>query len=325
MFITLIFSRSILAVSSSSWLGAWIGLELNILSFVPLIIEQKNSSTNEFALKYFLVQVLASSLFIILCLTNTFLFFSFSIFSSQIFNFLVIPLIIKLGAAPFQTWFIILINSLNWWKALLLATWQKIAPLFILTYLNLRSIILTIIILISLFTGSLGGFSQTTFQKIFAFSSITHLGWFFSTIIISKHLLIFYFSLYIFINTILFIVIFIINTFYFNQNLALNTNPSLTIGILSLRGLPPFWGFIPKWIVIQHIIFINQIFLTLVLIISTLINLIFYIRLIINYSLLSTLTMKWLSPDSPISSSMMLNLMFIITVLSLILFNFILF
>lgn len=326
MFIILTFSRSILAISSSSWLGAWIGLELNILSFVPLIIEQKNSSTNEFALKYFLVQALASSLFIILCVTNTFLFFSFSIFNSQIFNFLVIPLIIKLGAAPFQTWFIILINSLNWWKALLLATWQKIAPLFILTYLNLRSIIITIIILISLFTGSLGGFSQTTFQKIFAFSSVTHLGWFFSAIIISKHLLIFYFSLYIFMNTILFIVIFIINTFYFNQNLTLNSNPSLTIGILSLRGLPPFWGFIPKWIVIQHIIFSNQIFLTLILITSALINLIFYIRLIINYSLLSTLTIKWLSPDFSLTpSTIIINLIFIITVLSLVLFNFMLF
>nr|UGS80412.1 NADH dehydrogenase subunit 2 [Lachesilla rufa] len=326
LFMILTFSSSILAISSSSWLGAWMGLELNMLSFVPLMIEQKNSSTNEFALKYFLVQALASSLFIMLCVTNTFLFFSFSIFNSQIFNFLVIPLMIKLGAAPFQTWFIMLMNSLNWWKALLLATWQKIAPLFILTYLNLSSMMITMMMLISLFTGSLAGFSQTTFQKIFAFSSVTHLGWFFSAMMISKHLLIFYFSLYMFMNTILFMVMFMMNTFYFNQNLTLNSNPSLTMGILSLSGLPPFWGFIPKWMVMQHMIFSNQLFLTLILITSALINLIFYIRLIINYSLLSTLTMKWLSPDfSLIPSTIMINLMFMMTVLSLVLFNFMLF
>nr|UGS80425.1 NADH dehydrogenase subunit 2 [Lachesilla sp. Lasp7Q] len=327
LFLTLTFSSSILAISSSSWLGAWMGLELNMLSFVPLMIEQKNSSTNEFALKYFLVQALASSMFIMLCVVNTFLFFSFSIFNSQIFNFLVIPLMIKLGAAPFQTWFIMLMNSLNWWKALLLATWQKIAPLFILTYLNLSPVLLTMMLLISLFTGSLGGFSQTTFQKIFAFSSVTHLGWLFSSMMASTHLLFFYFSLYIFMNTILFLSMFLMNSFFFNQNLALNSNPSLMMGILSLSGLPPFWGFIPKWMVIQHMILSNQMFLAFILIASALVNLIFYVRLIINYSLLSSLSLKWLPWNyfSSSSNSTPLNLMLSMTITSLVLFNFMLF
>nr|UGS80464.1 NADH dehydrogenase subunit 2 [Lachesilla texcocana] len=326
LFLMLTFFSSILAVSSASWFSTWMGLELNMLSFIPLMIEQKNSSTNESALKYFLVQAMASSLFIMLCVTNTFLFFSFSFFNSQITTFLVIPLMIKLGAAPFQTWFIMLMNKLNWWKAVLLATWQKIAPLFILTYLNLNYNIIMIIALISLFTGSMSGFSQTTFQKIFAFSSVTHLGWFFSSMLVSTHLLVFYFSFYTFMNTILFMLMFSMNMFHFNQNLALKNNPAFTMGVLSLSGLPPFWGFIPKWMVIQHMIFTSQMFLAFMLIMSALVNLIFYIRLITNYSLLSSLSLKWTIMNQSTNPSIFLTtVMFMMTISCLVLFNLLLF
>nr|UGS80399.1 NADH dehydrogenase subunit 2 [Lachesilla punctata] len=326
LFSTLTGFSSIIAISSSSWLGAWMGLELNMLSFVPLMIEQKNSSSNESPLKYFLVQAMASSIFLMLCLTNTFLFYSFSIFDTPILNFLAIPLMMKLGAAPFHSWFIMLMNKLNWWKALLLATWQKIAPLFIFNYLNLNFYIIVVLAIISLVTGSITGFSQTSFQKIFAFSSVTHLGWFFSSMLISKQLLVFYFSFYSFMNTILFLIMFWLNSFHFNQILSVSNNPSLTIGALSLSGLPPFWGFIPKWMVIQHLILSSNMTLALILIASALVNLSFYLRLTINFSLLSSLTHKWLpEPQFTTPSVTLTSIMLLMTTFSLILFNLMLF
>lgn len=50
-----------IAVSSSSWYVCWIGLELNLLSFTPLIVATKNSYCSDSAFKYFLVQAMGSA------------------------------------------------------------------------------------------------------------------------------------------------------------------------------------------------------------------------------------------------------------------------
>jgi NADH-ubiquinone oxidoreductase chain 2 len=42
-------------VSSNSWLGAWIGLEINLISFVPLMSNIKNMYNTEASLKYIIV------------------------------------------------------------------------------------------------------------------------------------------------------------------------------------------------------------------------------------------------------------------------------
>nr|UGS80438.1 NADH dehydrogenase subunit 2 [Lachesilla sp. LaspGHN] len=323
LFMILIFSSSILSVSSSSWLGVWMGLELNMLSFIPLLIEQKNSLSNEVGLKYFLVQAMASSLFISFSIMNTFWFIPFSIFNPMNFNLLILPLLIKLGAAPFQTWFIMLMNKLNWWKALLLATWQKFTPLVILSYIFMNQIIIIMISSFSLLVGSVGGLTQTSFQKIFAFSSISHLGWIISSLLVSSQLMFLYFVLYTLMNTMLFLFMFLFNTFHFNQNLLNLQSTIFTLSILSLSGLPPFWGFISKWLVIQNLISLNQMLLTFLLIFSALINLIFYLRLITNYSMLSFSSMKWLTDKNKISKTSLM-IFFALNLMGLLMFNFIL-
>nr|UGS80321.1 NADH dehydrogenase subunit 2 [Hemicaecilius mockfordi] len=321
LFLILMFSSSLLAASASSWLIAWMGLELNMLSFIPLLIEQKNSFSNESALKYFLIQAMASSMFIFLSITNTFWFFSFSIFNFQKFNYLLIPLLLKLGAAPFQAWFIMMMQTLNWWKALLLATWQKFAPLAILSYLNLYKSPLILISALSLTVGSLGGLNQTTFQKIFAFSSVSHLGWIFSSLLISKNLFFMYFLFYSFMNIILFTYMYILNFYFFNQNLSSTSHPMFFLGMLSLSGLPPFLGFIPKWMIIQHLTNQNHILMTFILIISALVNLMFYLRLIISASMLNSISLKWMNFKSLKLTTMQIMFTFSITILGLLLFN----
>jgi len=51
----------LISVSSNSWLGAWIGLEINLISFILLMSNIKNMSNTEASLKYIIVQVLASA------------------------------------------------------------------------------------------------------------------------------------------------------------------------------------------------------------------------------------------------------------------------
>nr|UGS80373.1 NADH dehydrogenase subunit 2 [Lachesilla pedicularia] len=325
LFLILTMVSSIFAISTFSWFSAWMGLELNLLSFVPLLIEQKNSSSNESALKYFLVQAMASSLFITLSLMNTFSFFSFSIFDYQNFNLLMIPLIIKLGAAPFHPWFITLMNKLNWYKAFLLATWQKIAPLCIFNYLNLNMNLVMSIAFLSLFVGAIGGLTQTMMQKILAFSSVSHLGWLLTTTLLSKQILSIYFIMYMLMNMLLFTFLYYNNIFHFNQNLSQTQLLCFSIGLLSLSGLPPFIGFLPKWMVVQNLILSKYLILSFILIAATLITLIFYIRLILNFSLLLSSSPKWFiwQTKSNLKMSKLLTFLTVSSMLGLMMFNFI--
>lgn len=192
-------------------------------------------------------------------------------------------LLLKRGTAPFHFWFPNVIEGLSWINSLILITWQKIAPLILISYLNIKSIILTCAI-ISVIVGSLGGLNQTSLRKLISFSSINHLGWILSAIYTRESLWIIYFLFYSFLS---FCLIFIFNNFklyHINQLFSLFFKSkilkfSIILNLLSLGGLPPFLGFLPKWLVIQSTIINNQLFLITVLTVITLITLYFYLRL----------------------------------------------
>lgn len=171
-------------------------------------------------------------------------------------------------------------------------TWQKIAPLILISYCLLPSFF-TVIIALSIIIGSLGGLNQTSLRKIIAFSSINHLGWILAAILLIENLWEIYFSIYTFLS---FSIIYIFHSFklsHINQAFSLFNNAPLIkfclfINLLSLGGLPPFLGFFPKWLIIQSLSINNIIFLIFIIVCITLITLYYYIRIsyasfIINY------------------------------------------
>lgn len=294
IFIFSIFLGTLITISSNSWLGVWIGLEINLLSFIPLIIDLNNLISTEASLKYFLTQAFASSLLlfsiILFIILNN---FQYNLLNIYITILIALPLIIKRGIAPFHFWFPNVIEGISWSIRLILITWQKIAPIIIISYLtNFNFFILFIILSASV--GAIGGLNQTSLRKIIAFSSINHLGWIMSAILFNEYLWLVYFLLYSFITAGLVFILNQFNLFYINQIFSLFTNSSILktnfiVSFLSLAGLPPFLGFLPKWLVIQSLISINQYMLIIVLIIISLITLYFYLRicystLILNYT-----------------------------------------
>lgn len=285
---------TLITISSNSWLGVWIGLEINLLSFIPLIIEQNNLISTEASLKYFLIQAFASSLLlfsiILFFLFNNFLInFSFI----NIYELISLPLIIKRGIAPFHFWFPNVIEGINWISRLILITWQKIAPLIVISYLT-NYFLFVIVIIISTIVGAIGGLNQTSLRKILAFSSINHLGWILAAMLFNEYLWLVYFLIYSFISMGLISLFNQFNLFYINQifsnfTFSRNLKFSFLISFLSLAGLPPFLGFLPKWIVINSLTLIDQYLLTIVLIIISLVTIYFYLRicysaLMLNYS-----------------------------------------
>lgn len=310
-----------ISVSSTNWFTAWIGLELNILSFVPLIINNKNTLSSEAAIKYFLIQASASSIFIFLCIYNSYYNFIYFFFNSPALYLVILPLIIKLGASPFHNWFIIVIQRLDWVMCYLLMTLQKIAPLFLINFLFQKSNLILLFALTSLIVGSIGGLNQTSLNKIMAFSSINHLGWILTTNLLNKYILIIYITFYLFMNLFTLQFLYIKTIFNFNQ-ITHNYNFIIwSIRILSLGGLPPFIGFLPKWMVIQMLILNNFNFTCFILITTALITLIFYLRIIISRVIFTSSIQKWILLYNYNVNTSFVIFLSSLTVLGLILYN----
>nr|QVL29369.1 NADH dehydrogenase subunit 2 [Ceratitis rubivora] len=293
MFFFILMMGTMITISSNSWLGAWMGLEINLLSFIPLMSDNNLMST-EASLKYFLTQALASAVLlfaIIMMYLNNFPITE----NNSMFNNLIISssLLLKSGAAPFHFWFPNVMEGLSWINALILMTWQKIAPLMLISYISQNDFII-LVILSSTIIGSLGGLNQTSLRKLMAFSSINHLGWMLAAMQASESMWLTYFSFYSFLS---FSLIFMFNNlkmFHINQlfNSFFNSKTLkfiLFLNLLSLGGLPPFIGFLPKWLVIQLLVNNSQYFLMTMMTVMTLITLFFYLRLcfaafMLNYS-----------------------------------------
>nr|WIM00500.1 NADH dehydrogenase subunit 2 [Stichophthalma camadeva] len=293
-FLFILFFSTLISISSNSWLGCWIGLEINLLSFIPLISNSKNLLNSEASLKYFLTQSIASINFLFIIILNMFLFnFFFNNFFSVIINS---SLLMKMGSAPFHFWFPNIIDGLSWMNSFILMTWQKITPMILLSYYFNMNLLMLIMIL-NIIIGSISGFNQTSLRKLMAFSSINNLGWMITALLISETLWMIYFTFYSFLISIMCFLFYILNIFYINQMFNFNINFSIKISMminfLSLGGLPPLLGFFPKWLIINFLIFNKSYVILLFFIMMSLILLIFYLRIIYTSFLFFSFKFKW--------------------------------
>nr|QNE85440.1 NADH dehydrogenase subunit 2 [Helina latitarsis] len=296
MFFMILIMGTLISISSNSWLSAWMGLEINLLSFIPLMSNNKLMST-EASLKYFLIQALASSilLFSVILLMLNFKTPNFYLYEMMTFS----SLLMKMGAAPFHFWFPNVMKGLSWLNALILMTWQKIAPLMLISYIIFNSTIIISVILSSMI-GAIGGLNQTSLRKLMAYSSINHLSWMLASLYNNNLLWITYFLFYSFLT---FSMIYMFNTFkvsHINQLFMLFFNNKhlkflFMCNFLSLGGLPPFLGIFPKLLVIQLLSMNNQLFMLFFLSLMTLITLYFYIRLCYSIFMLNYYENNWLN------------------------------
>jgi len=307
----------------------WIGLEINLLSIIPLIRRTKNIIASEAALKYFITQALASTLLlfsIIILSLNLPYNFNINLYFSLILN---TSLLTKIGAAPFHFWFPEIIEGLNWNIRLIILTWQKIAPIILLTYFIKRITYLIIAIIFSLLIRGVIGLNQTRLRKILAYSSINHIGWILRTLIVIETIWSYYFIIYTIITINIVFIFKQLNIFHLKQLFtSLNYNYLVKfffiINFLSLGGLPPFLGFLPKWLTIQRLVKRNIFIISTLLIIITLITLYFYLRITFTTLLLKTNEISYYSHNQ-INNTLILTFNFIALIrllLSTVLFNF---
>jgi len=293
LFLFTLLLGTILAASSSSWFGAWVGLELNLLSFIPLISAKGNQYSSEAALKYFLIQALGSSLII---LSASFIL----VVVGPAQSLIIIALLLKSGAAPFHFWFPSVMEGLQWPSAIILITIQKVAPISLLSYLTLNNVLplFWAAIIFSALAGAIGGLNQTLLRKIIAYSSINHIAWMISAILIREARWLTYFIFYSLVSSSVALLFYYQEAFHISHLVNHIGNFSylkvLTfISLLSLGGLPPFTGFIPKWIIIQEMVTSSSFFVLTILLGRALLTLFYYIRLSLTAMTISAPRTKW--------------------------------
>nr|AFA45480.1 NADH dehydrogenase subunit 2 [Cercopithecus diana] len=293
---------------SSHWLLAWAGLEMNALAFTPILIKKTNPRSTEAATKYFLMQSTASMILMMAIIFNNLLSGHWTMTSNtnQLSSLtMTIALAMKLGMAPFHFWIPEVTQGTPLIPGLLLLTWQKLAPISIMyqIYPSINTPTLLTLSTLSIMTGSWGGLNQTQLRKIMGYSSITHMGWMMMTLTYDPTITILYLTTYITLTTTMFLI-FNLNSNTTTLALSLTWNkstqllPLTTSTLMSLGGLPPLTGFLPKWITIQELTMNSNFIIPPIMVTMTLLNLYFYMRLIytVSMTLLPTpnnTKMKW--------------------------------
>nr|AVN67916.1 NADH dehydrogenase subunit 2 [Arenivaga sp. B097] len=285
------------SISSNSWLGVWVGLEINLLSFIPLMLNMKNLLTTESSLKYFLIQAIASLSFLFMIFMKM-MIENYMSFISQYFSLIVaIPFLLKSGIAPMHWWFPSVMEGLSWSNCLILMTLQKIIPMMIISYLLDFNLISKTFILLSTIIGSIGGFNQVSIRKLLAYSSINHMGWMLSAIFMSNSIWLIYFTIYTLSISTLILILSTSKISFINQTSLNNSNILTKImiftALLSLGGLPPLLGFMPKWIIIQFLAQNNLFFMSITMIVVSLMTLFFYLQICYSTFLISFMSPKW--------------------------------
>nr|ABW04619.1 NADH dehydrogenase subunit 2 [Crotaphytus vestigium] len=293
---------TIITLSSHHWLLAWIGLEINTLAIIPIISKLHHPRSTEAATKYFLTQAAASALILFSSTINAWETGTWNILSitnPQANILLTMALAMKLGLAPTHFWLPEILQGSTMKTALIISTWQKLAPaaLMYLTINNLSPKILLTMGLLSATIGGWGGLNQTQLRKIMAYSSIAHLGWIAAIAPMMTNIMTLNLMIYIIMTTSMFLALITTQSKTIQDTTtSWTSSPTITITtmltLLSLGGLPPLSGFLPKWLILEELTTQNLTPMATLLAMASLLSLFFYLRL--TYT--TTLT---LSPNTP--------------------------
>nr|YP_010892711.1 NADH dehydrogenase subunit 2 [Craterocephalus fluviatilis]WJQ22090.1 NADH dehydrogenase subunit 2 [Craterocephalus fluviatilis] len=292
--------------TSSHWLLAWMGLEMNTLAIIPLMAQHHHPRAVEATTKYFLAQAAAAAMLLFASVTNAWISGQWDI--SQMSHplpttIITLALALKIGLAPVHAWLPEVLQGLDLTTGLILSTWQKLAPFALILQINPSEPALLILLgLASTLVGGWGGLNQTQLRKILAYSSIAHLGWMILVLQFSSSLTLVALLTYLIMTFSTFLV------FKINEATTINAlatawtkTPILTsltpLILLSLGGLPPLTGFMPKWFILQELTKQGLGLSATLAALSALLSLYFYLRL--SYAMTLTMSPNNLAGTAP--------------------------
>nr|AAL18752.1 NADH dehydrogenase subunit 2 [Thamnophis nigronuchalis] len=303
---SIILSTSMIT-STTHWLMTWTCLEINTLSMTPLISKPNHPRATEAATKYYLTQTIASTTMLFSATMNALNTSNWEMHLTMepMTTIITLALMMKMAAAPFHFWLPEVSQGTTTMTTLTILTWQKIAPLTILLNTNnkINTSLILLFAILSITTGGFGGLNQTQLRKLMAFSSIAHTGWILATLKMAPNISLLTFMIYIMTTTPIFLTMNITaSTTMKDIGTAWPSSPVLMLllstTILSMGGLPPTTGFMPKWLILNKMIYMNMTIEATLMALTSLLSLYVYMRLMYMASMTTPphttlMSMKW--------------------------------
>jgi len=182
IFYTFLGLRAIFAnfsLVSESALRCWFYLEIRIVVFIGILLSRKLNSRKPIII-YFSVQVIPSIIFLTLLVLGYLQFKCFSVITLLI--------LIKIGVAPFHSWYMSMSLQLPNFNLIWLLTIQKVIPLQIISMIFCKKTLYYMII-ISIMLATRYLLVQVRFKKILIASSILSNNWVLSAMLAENTLL----------------------------------------------------------------------------------------------------------------------------------------
>ncbi|MCP4041827.1 MAG: NADH-quinone oxidoreductase subunit NuoN [Gammaproteobacteria bacterium] len=305
--------------SAHSMLTIYLGLELLSLSLYAMVAMYRDSeAASEAAMKYFILGALASGMLLygismVYGGTGTLDLhgISQSIASQPEGNlmvlfglvFIIVGLGFKLGAVPFHMWVPDVYQGAPTSVALFISTAPKLAAFAMVMRLLVDGMpglqsdwqqMLIILSVLSMAAGNVIAIAQTNIKRMFAYSTISHVGFFLLGIIAGTQAgyasAMFYMIVYALMSMGGFGMIILMSRAGFEADSiddykGLNDRSPwfamiMMILMFAMAGVPPFLGFWAKWAVLQQVIAADMMWLAVVAIVFSIIGAFFYLRII---------------------------------------------
>nr|UPL65933.1 NADH dehydrogenase subunit 2 [Dicyphus sp.] len=287
MFMFIMIISLIMVSSSSNMMSMWVSLEINMMMFIPLMNEKNNSQS---MMMYFLTQSMASMMFMI------------SILNNNMFNMMMLmslSMFMKMGMPPFHQWLPEIMAKISWNLCFLMMTLQKIPPMMVMTQIMENNYMNNLIIISSIVFSAIIGLNQTSMRKLMAYSSMSHTGWMLMCMKLSNKSWMSYMMIYMIMMMMMCQFLSKMNIFYLNQmNIQMMENSNkimLMMSMMSMGGMPPFLGFLPKWMTIQLIIKSEEMFMMLIMLFMSVVTMFYYLRMMSSISMISSISQKWMN------------------------------
>nr|YP_006576249.1 NADH dehydrogenase subunit 2 [Perna viridis]AFK75949.1 NADH dehydrogenase subunit 2 [Perna viridis]UJM44263.1 NADH dehydrogenase subunit 2 [Perna viridis] len=229
---------NLVSIMSNSWMGVWLGMELNLFGFL-IMMNPEGCCVAQGSIKYFIAQSIGSMLM---------LFGFFCV--SQMFNsvgslILVGGILLKAGVFPFHSWVPDVVIVSNWFIGCMILTWQKLAPFSLFSFFPSSWVLVMSLIFMSL-VGCFGGLNQHSVRGMAVYSSFVHNSWLILSLFYSFGVFFIYYLVYS-----LSVLMFFLSCWVVSKSSLMSYSVSWLgmLSLLMLSGVPPFMGFFVKLIV----------------------------------------------------------------------------
>ena len=306
-------------ISAHNLLTVYLGLELLSLSLYALVALNRNSAaSSEAAMKYFVLGALASGMLLygISMLYGATASLDLAVIQLAVAKggstdlilalglvFVLVGIAFKLGAAPFHMWIPDVYEGAQTPVTMFVGTVPKLAAFAMLIRVLVDGLhglhgdwadMLVILAILSMAVGNIVAIAQANLKRMFAYSTIAHMGFLFLGVIPGTvegfAASMFYVIVYSVMSLGAFAMIIVLSRAGFEAD-RLEDFKGLThrspwcaflvmVLMLSMAGVPPFLGFWAKWAVLQEVIAAGYVWLAVVAVLLSVIGLFYYLRIV---------------------------------------------